>query len=215
MRPPTPEPAKLSKSEKLRAEDLDYFDFDYENEHNEFIISVGRYIYYRDIFVWIDHFKDLVKNHSEEELRSIITQIFRDSALIWYFTELSELEKDLLRKTFIDRWYQALTRRFKQKRSKIQKVLDSCFYTLQDAKNGRTPRIYIQNIIRYVKVTQLSLYNQLLLAYIKIYYKFHIHLTEFIASTILSSFLDQLDFKINAFYDIAKNELRGSRSSNQ
>lgn len=57
------------------------------------------------MFVWIDYLKDLVKNHTEDEVRSMITQAFRGGALIWYFTELSELEKDLLRDASMDRWY--------------------------------------------------------------------------------------------------------------
>ena len=70
------------RSGKLRAEDLGYFDPDYESENNESIVSVGRHIYYRDMFVWIDHLKDLVKNHSEEEVRPMITQALRGGALI-------------------------------------------------------------------------------------------------------------------------------------
>ena len=43
------------------------------------------------------------------------------------------------------------------------------------------------------------------------YYKFRIHLIEPLSITTLSSFLEQLDIKINAFYDIARDELKASR----
>ena len=98
---------------KLRVENLEYFDPDYKSERNEFIVSFDRYVYYRDMFVWIDHLKDLAKNHSEKELRSLITQAFRGGVLIWYFTELSELKKNLLREAFMNRWYQVFIRRFR------------------------------------------------------------------------------------------------------
>lgn len=39
------------RSGKLRAEDLGYFNLDYESENNKPIISAERYIYYRNIFV--------------------------------------------------------------------------------------------------------------------------------------------------------------------
>ena len=110
----------------------------------------------------------------------------------------------------MDRWYQALARRFKQKGPEAQEALANCSYTLQDARNGRTPRAYVQDIIRHAKATQLPLYNQLLLAYTKMHFKFCIHLTEPVANTTLSSFLEQLNSKANAFYDIAKDELGGS-----
>lgn len=215
MRPAAPEGADSSRHGRLRAEDLAYFDPDYESEHNESIVSAGRHIYYRDMFVWIDHIKDLVRTHGEEEVRPMITQAFRGGALIWYSTELSELEKDLLREATMERWYQALTRRFKQKGPEAQEALDNCSYSLQDAKNGRTPRSYVQDIIRHAKATQLPLYNQLLLAYTKMHYKFRIHLTEPVSTTTLSNFLEQLDSKANSFYDIARDELGVSRSSQQ
>ena len=199
------------RSTKLRAEDLGFFDPDYESEHNESIVSSGRHVYYRDMFVWIDHLKDLVKNHGDTAVRPMITQAFRGGALIWYSTELSELEKDLLREATMDRWYQALTRRFREKGPEAQEALDHCSYSLQDAKNGRTPRSYVQDIIRHAKATQLPLYNQLLLAYTKMHFKFRVHLTEPTTATTLSSFLEQLDSKANAFCDIARDEL-GTRS---
>ena len=91
------------RTDKLRVEDLEYFDSDYKSERNKFIVSFDRHVYYRDMFVWINHLKNLVKNHNEKELRSLITQTFREGALIWYFTELSELEKNLLREAFMNR----------------------------------------------------------------------------------------------------------------
>ena len=202
--PQQPEPRT-----KLRAEDLGYFDPYYESEHNEAIVSVGRHVYYRDMFVWIDHIKDLAKTHSAAEVRPMITQALRGGALTWYSTELTELEKDLLRDATMEHWYATITKRFKEKGPEAQDALDRCSYSLQDAKNGRTPRAYVQDIIRHAKATGLPLYNQLLLAYTKMHFKFRVHLTEPSATTTLSSFLDQLDTKANAFYDIARDELGG------
>ena len=41
----------LSRLDKLRAKNLGYFNLDYESEYNKSIISISRYIYYRDIFI--------------------------------------------------------------------------------------------------------------------------------------------------------------------
>lgn len=70
------------RTNKLRAEDLRYFDPDFESEHNESIVSSRRHVYYRDMFVWIDHIKNLIKNHSEAEVRSMIIQALRGGVLI-------------------------------------------------------------------------------------------------------------------------------------
>ena len=159
--------------------------------------------------------KDLVKTHKDEEVRPIVSQALRGGTLIRYSTELTELEKDLLRDATMDRWYQALTRRFRERGPEAQDALDRCSYTLQDARNGRTPRSYVQDIIRHAKATGLPLYNQLLLAYTKMHPKFRIHLWEPAPGTSLSQFLEMLDSKANAFHDIAREELGTSRNIQQ
>ena len=45
------------------------------------------------------------------------------------------------------------------------------------------------------------------------HYKFYIHFTKFIITIILFSFLNQLNFKVNAFYDIIKNKLSVNRNN--
>ena len=57
------------------------------------------------------------------------------------------------------RWYQIINKRFKKKDSEAQKALNHCLYSLQDIRDERTSRAYMQNIIRHVKATGLSLYN--------------------------------------------------------
>ena len=62
----------LSRHKKLKAENLSYFDFNYESERNKFIVNFERYIYYRDIFILIDYFKDLIKIYNKSEIRFMI-----------------------------------------------------------------------------------------------------------------------------------------------
>ena len=51
MRTSSAEPTNAPRTEKLRAEDLEYFDSNFESEHNKVIISSERHIYYRDMFI--------------------------------------------------------------------------------------------------------------------------------------------------------------------
>ena len=41
----------LLRLDKLYIKNLRYFDSNYESENNKFIISISRYIYYRNIFI--------------------------------------------------------------------------------------------------------------------------------------------------------------------
>ena len=44
----------------LRAEKIKYFDSEYQNAIIESIINVDKYIYYRDVFIFVDRLKNLI-----------------------------------------------------------------------------------------------------------------------------------------------------------
>ena len=41
--------------------DIEYFDSTYENEKNNSIVNVDQYIYYRNVFIFVDRLKNLKK----------------------------------------------------------------------------------------------------------------------------------------------------------
>ena len=51
IKPTIFEAINLSRYKKLKIEDFKYFDLNYKNEYNKFIVNSKRYIYYRNIFV--------------------------------------------------------------------------------------------------------------------------------------------------------------------
>ena len=87
---------------------MGYFDRDYQNEKEHGatsgqVVNAGKHVYYRDVYVFIDHLKDLAKQHDGVKIRNVITECLRGSALMWYSIELTELERDLLRDSDLDR----------------------------------------------------------------------------------------------------------------
>ena len=87
------------------AENIDYFDLEYLNSANNnfFIVIAKRHIFYRDVFIFIDRLKYLVKDSVDEtRLRELLSDIFRDVNLKWYDTELILNEKNLFNEIFID-----------------------------------------------------------------------------------------------------------------
>ena len=191
-------------------ETLGYFDPGYAADNNESIVSAGRYTYYRDVFVWIDHLKEIAKTESDDTVRAQISSCLRGEALVWHSAELSELERDLLREASIERWIKALTSRFKERGTDAMEALDKLDYSTADARSGKTPRAFVHDVIRHARAAELPLYNQLLLAYTKMNAKFRIHLDEPTTSTSMSAFMSMIDAKTNAFLDIAKDERRSS-----
>ena len=58
--------------------DINYFDFIYENDKNNIIVNVDRHIYYRDVFVFIDRFKNLEKNSLKTRIKKFVASCLRD-----------------------------------------------------------------------------------------------------------------------------------------
>ena len=74
-------------------ENIDYFDFDYENAENTFIVIVDKHVFYRNIYVFVDRLKNLIKLsmiNAVKRVREFVFFCFREKTLIWYFIELND-----------------------------------------------------------------------------------------------------------------------------
>jgi len=64
-------------------ENVDFFDFAYKNTNNRFIVNVNRYIFYRDIYVFVNRLKDFVKNFTnKQKIKNLILEYLRNTSLI-------------------------------------------------------------------------------------------------------------------------------------
>ena len=139
-------------------ENVDYFDFEYENsiDTDQFIVNVKRYNYYRNVYIFIDYFRDLKKIDFDFKVKKLIFICFKSKTLRWYFIELIEIKKNYFRKTFIERWCINLTKRFKKRNFIVLKKLQTKSYTYVDVRRDRKSRFYMQNILRYAKAANYS-----------------------------------------------------------
>ena len=65
-------------------ENVNYFDFDYENsfDTNQFIVNSKRHNFYRDVFIFTDHLKDLKKIFSNFRLKKLIVICLKK--MLWF-----------------------------------------------------------------------------------------------------------------------------------
>ena len=102
-----------------RPEEIGFFDPDCEEPGLD--VAIHRPFYYRDVYAFVDRLKDVALLRSMEKTQAILPQLLRGRALIWYSTELSVSEKDMLKMFTLDYWYMRLIARFKHSQPTTQR----------------------------------------------------------------------------------------------
>ena len=84
----TPLTSSSKSPAALKAEDVGFFDpgFQPEQEHRKTtpgpVVNAGKYAYYLDVFVFVDHLKELARKHGPDKVINLIPSCLRGTALI-------------------------------------------------------------------------------------------------------------------------------------
>ena len=193
-------------TETLRSEHIGYFDpsFEEDKEPGASVVNAGRHVFYRDVFVFTNRLRDLAAKHTPVVVAGLTQGCLRGEALIWYTAELSEIELTVLRTASLDQWCTVLINQFKERCSKALRKLQSERYTITDARDGRSPRSYVQNIIRHAKAADMNTLNQLTMAWNNLAFDFRRDIPEPTASTSINTFMNQLDSKAGIWEEFAQ-----------
>ena len=70
------------KKTALHTEKIKFFDLEYESSIPDQIINIDKYVYYHDIYCFIDHLKELTIRYEKNVIKKIFTNCFRGSAFI-------------------------------------------------------------------------------------------------------------------------------------
>lgn len=64
-------------------ENIEYFDLIYKNSNNTSIVNIDRYIFYRDIVVFVNRLKNIAKEFVEKyRVKKFVLDYLRDNSLI-------------------------------------------------------------------------------------------------------------------------------------
>ena len=208
---PPAQPAIATAKPEIRAESVGYFDPEYQNEkeqgstNNGPVVNAGKYVYYKDIYVFVDRLKDLAKQQGDIKIRNVVSECLRGSALMWYSIELTELERDLLRDSDLDRWYTTMINRFKIRTSVALSQLIHRSYGMQDLRNNKHPRAFIQEMLHLAKAANLeSLDNQLTMIWNQLHVSLRRDIPEPTKYTSLGQFLEHIDSKVSIWHGLAQ-----------
>jgi hypothetical protein len=65
---------------KWTIDEIDFFDSDIER--NKSVINVSRHVFYKNMYVFVNRFKNMIIIRDDDKLSTILSQCFRDAALI-------------------------------------------------------------------------------------------------------------------------------------
>ena len=211
--PPTPPtPPKAPKPEEVG-----YFDPDYKQEEGHTtakslaynpVVSVGKHIYYTEVYAFVDRLKDLEQQHHEVGVD--VAASLRGSALAWYSMEISELERKGLRTNDMATWYDELIKRFKMKSATAMSHLtgQASRFSLTSLKTMK-PRTWAMHMRYLAKAAAFdSTYNQLTTMWNQLDVQLRRDVPMPGPHTSLTSFLEQLDEKTAIWEEMADRQLK-------
>ena len=85
----------FENNKKRNAKNIGYFDFDYDGKKP--VIDAGKNVYYKNVYVFIQRFKNMKFIHDMKKFRTVLPQCYKKSVFIWHFTEISERNKRFYR----------------------------------------------------------------------------------------------------------------------
>ena len=216
--PPLPAQASTELLTEIRPQDVGYFYPDYQSEQdpNSAVPSVGKYVYFRDVYMFVDWLKEFEARG--KNVKSVISSCLRGSALIWYLVELSDEDRIRLHaSTGLGEWYELLIGRFKLRTgTAIAKLTSgSSVYTLTAVKHT-PPRVWAQYMLHLVRAADFgSTHSSLTVIWSQLDGELQHNVGKPTEQTTLSEFLEEMDSKAEIWYQMAHRKSSHTRSQPQ
>ena len=192
----------------LKIENVDYFDSNYEiNESNVFVANVERHVFYIDVYIFVDRLKKLIARRDNDKMQKIIIVCLKSTAFIWHFNEFIDMKRTFFRIVICEQWYAIFIKRFKKRTVIVVQYIQRERYIFADVRADKSFRVFVQKMLRHVKVAKMtSMYNQLTIVWNNIDVEFRRDIFELTVIISLFSFLNQLNSKINIWFELTRSQ---------
>jgi hypothetical protein len=181
---------------RLRAADIGYFD-------PAGMDITGKTVVYTDVFAFTDMLLHLAETQ-HDDIHTAFPLCLRGTALFWYSTELTPLERRLLSSAPVSELCTSLISRFKERPGIALRALISSRFTFHDIRSGKTIRTHVQEMLRFARSSGFeSEFNTLLLIHNSLDTPLRGHIDEPTETTTLGQFLTAIDGKWSLWLDMA------------
>ena len=85
----------IRSSKNWIVEEVEFFDS--TTKESKSIINLKKHVFYKNIYAFVDRLKDVAIIRENDKIKNVISQCLRDTVLIWHFTKLSDIEKEIYR----------------------------------------------------------------------------------------------------------------------
>ena len=124
------------------------------------IVTIDCYIWYRDVYLFIDKLKNFVKKFIDElRIKKLLLNYLKKKIFIWKNDECNNVFKNVLRIINLKIWYSFLINRFKKRVLIVLQIMQTKKYTMINARNDKFFCDYVQNILRYVKIVEFFFFQ--------------------------------------------------------
>ena len=133
---PTTDSLPKTLTERWNQANLGYFDphLDKANSKDE-IVLIGKDVYYRNLVLIVQRLQSLITFRDAVFVKANVATSFRDSALKWYTSKLSNFDRNALNNNpGVKNWVNTLFHRFKVPTSIALRLLTDETYFLDDAQ---------------------------------------------------------------------------------
>ena len=168
-------------------------------------MTVDKNVYYRSSILFVKRIRDLAIIKRATVVRSNLNTILKNSTLIWYTAELSNLERVGLRadKNDVEKWYSTILKRFRESTEITLHNLIIKKYSIYDVRTRRELIVYMQTILRYAKSINIdNVENQLTFAYQDITVELRTFIDLSTPTTTMASFVQTLKLKKNTWFEM-------------
>ena len=201
----------------LIVEQVNYFDSKKESESSNTVIKISfffdsmiivkKHTYYKNVYVFVNRFKNQVKQHDHEQIKNVIYDCLRDDANYWFTYELNDFMKKTLRHASLNSWYSQLITRFKFRAAAIIQELTSQTYNFNKVRIDINSRNWIMHMLRQIRIAELIFnYNQLIMIWNRLDVTLRRDIFESTERIFLRQFMKQIDNKKSIWIEMTERQ---------
>ena len=154
--------AFFQQARYFKAENVGYFDPELDEEDTNLVINVGKYVFYKNVYAFVNRFKNLAATYGKKAIKKIFFTCLKGAAHMQHFVKLTQLKKEYVKTTTLARICRVMVFRFKKRGAVVLSALQSKKYGFFEAKS-KTFRAYAQLMFRHARAVEItSVYNQFL-----------------------------------------------------